>query len=313
MNSKNRFILSAMILILLSIFIGCSNQNKPNLDGEKVRDYANALYNRELYPQAVREYQRYLDLYDVNVQQRANINFIIGNVHFDRLHNYEDAMSYYLKVKHVFPESDLMPNVNKRIVACLERLQRSADAKQALDEATSMDPQTPITSRPGTVLAKIGEREITSGDLKHHIGQLPDYLQSQFTDRKVKIEFLRQLVATELFYDAAKRGGLDKNSEVIDGAFQAKKSLMVNKYLQNEIAGQIQISPDDVELYFKAHQDQYVEKDDKGNVKRQKTFSETQQQVAEDLARERQQKAYNELLQRMMTAENVKIYDDLVK
>jgi len=307
MNSKCRSILIVLFLI------GCSNQNQSNLDGEKVREYANALYNRELYPQAIREYQRYLDLYDVDVQQRANINFIIGNVHFDRLNNYEDAMSYYLKVKHVFPDSDLMPNVNKRIVACLERLQRSSDAKQALDEATSLDPQMTDTSRPGAVLAKIGDREITSGDLKHHIGQLPEYLQSQFTERKAKVEFLRQFVATELLYDAAKRGGLEKDNEVIEGAFQAKKSLMVNKYLQSEIAGQIKVSPDDVELYFKAHQDQYTEKDDKGNVKRQKSFSEVQKQVAEDLVRERQQKAYNELLQRMLTAENVEIYDDLVQ
>ena len=42
-------------------------------------------------------------------------------------------------------------------------------------------------------------------------------------------------------------------------------------------------------------------------------FNEVRQQAAEDLLREKQQKAYEELLQRMMQTQKVEIYDDLVK
>ena len=301
-----------ILLIVFLIYNGCSNTKQPAVDGEKVREYANALYNRELYDQAVREYQQYLDLYDVDEQQRANINFIIGNIYFDRLNDYENAMASYLKVKHIYPDSDVMTQVDKRIVACLERLQRSADAKQALDEATALEPESIVQSQPGTVIAKIGNREITSGDLKYAIGQLPEYLQSQFEDKQGKINFLQQYVATELFYDAAKRKELDQNKDVIEGAFQAKKSLMVQKYLEEEIASQVQISADDVDLYYRANKENYVEKDEEGNVTRQKPFEEVQQEVAEDLTYEKQQKAIDELLQRMMTAEKVEIYSDLV-
>jgi tetratricopeptide (TPR) repeat protein len=304
--------LFACIIALLA-FLGCAQQSQPRIDGDKVREYANALYNRELYEQAVKEYQRYLDLYDVEESQQANINFIIGNIYFDRLHDYENAMAYYLKVKHVYPDSDVLPQVDKQIVACLERLQRSADAKQALDEATSFEPDGVPESHPGTTIAKIGDREITSGDLKYHIDQLPEYIQSQVKDKKAKIEFLHQFVATELFYDAAKRKALDKDKDVVEGTFQAKKSLMVQKYLQDEIAKQVQMKPEDVELYYKANKEKYVEKDDNGNVKRQKPFTEVRQEAAEDLLREKQQKAYEELVRRMMTAEKVEIYDDLVQ
>ena len=300
-------------IIALLVLLGCAQQSQPSIDGDKVREYANALYNRELYEQAVKEYQRYLDLYDVEEPQQANINFIIGNIYFDRLHDYENAMAYYLKVKHVYPESDVLPQVDKQIVACLERLQRSADAKQALDEATSFEPDAVPASHPGTTIAKIGDREITSGDLKYHIGQLPEYIQSQLKDKKAKVEFLQQFVATELFYDAAKRKALDKDKDVVEGTFQAKKSLMVQKYLQDEIARQIQMKPEDVELYYKANKEKYAEKDDKGNVKHQKAFNEVRQEAAEDLLREKQQKAYEELVRRMMTAEKVEIYDDLVQ
>jgi tetratricopeptide (TPR) repeat protein len=303
----------ALILFVIFHFMECSKKRQPSTSGEKVREYANVLYNRELYSQAIREYQRYLDYYDVDNQQRANINFIIGNIYFDRVHDYENAMAYYLKIKHMFPESNILPQVDKQIVACLERLQRSADAKQALDEATNLEPESVPKSHPGSVIAKIGDREITSGDLKYHIGQLPDYLQSQFRNKEARVNFLKQFVATELFYDAAKRKGLEKDKDVVEGTFQAKKSLMVQKYLEEEIANQIQISSDDFQLYYKANKDKYVEKDDQGNVKRQKSYEEVQKQVSEDLVREKQQKAYEALLERMMTAEKVKVYEDLVE
>ena len=38
--------------------IQCSQQSEPSIDSEKIREYANALYNRELYSQAIKEYQR---------------------------------------------------------------------------------------------------------------------------------------------------------------------------------------------------------------------------------------------------------------
>jgi len=311
MKRLNHSLKVLFIVAVGFIWITCSGRNR--VDGDKVREYANALYNRELYTQAVEEYQRYLDFYHVDENGQANVNFIIGNIYFERLHDYENAMAYFLKVKHVYHESELVSQADKQIVACLERLQRSAEAKQALDEATSLNPDDITKSRPGDIVAKIGSREITSGDLSFHINQLPEYVQSQMKDRKTKLEFLRQYIATELFYDAAKRQGLDKDKDVTEGTYQAKKSLMVQKYLQNEIADELEIKPEDAKLYYEAHQERYTEKDDKGNVKKLKPFQEVQRQVAQDLAQERQQMAYEQLLDQMVEAEDVRIFDDKVR
>jgi tetratricopeptide (TPR) repeat protein len=310
MNGYKR-IVTIIGLMFIVIFGSCSK--RPGIDGEKIREYANALYNRELYTQSVREYQRYLDRVPLDEEKQANINFIIANIYFERLHDYENAMAYYMKVKHVFPESSLTGEADKQIVACLERMQRSSDAKQALEEATSLNPDELIKPRPGDVVAKIGSREITSGDLSFHISQLPDYIQSQLKDRTARLQFLKQYIATELFYDAAKRQALDKDKDVIEGTYQAKKSLMVQKYLENEIAGDVEVKPDDVRLFYNANKENYAEKDDKGNIKRQKPFSEVQQQVAQDLMQSRQQKAYEQLLDRMVEAEDVRIFEDKVK
>lgn len=314
-NSISKKVLIPFIIFMFSglFLLSCTETEEPAIDGDKIREYANALYNRELYPQAIAEYQRYLDFYPIDEVQQANINFIMGNIYFERMNDYENALAHYLKVKHVYPDAEIQSQIDKQIIACLERLQRSADAKQALDEATSLEPEKIEKPKPGTILAKIGDREISSGDLQHRLNQLPDYIKDQFKTRDSKLEFLRQIVANELFYDAAKRKGLESDHDVIEGAFQAKKGLMVEKYLQEEIASQIQIQREDLDLYYKANKEKYVEKDDKGNVKRQKSLDEVRQQVAEDLLGEKQQAAYQDLLRRMMTAEKVEIYDDLVK
>ncbi len=304
--------IAVVLLIAAAVLSGCSG-GRSKVEGEKVREFANALYNRELYSQAIQEYTRYLDLYTPDDKEQANIQFVIGNIYFERLHDYENAMASYLKVKHLHPESDLMPQVDKQVVQCLERLRRSTDAKQALDEATSLEPSALPKSRPGEVVARIGDRTITSGDLQFQIGQLPDYVKSGFGDRKGKVEFLHQYVATELFFDAAKRKGLNQDKDVVEGTFQAQKSLMVQKYLEQEVADQVKITPEDVELYYKGNMERYAEKDKSGKVTRQKPLDEVRKQAAEDLLRERQQKALNELVERMMRTEKVELYDDRVQ
>jgi tetratricopeptide (TPR) repeat protein len=303
------FILVTVILGLM--LSGCSGKGS-KASGEKIRGYANELYNRELYVQAVREYENYLNFYKADDSEKANITFTIANIYFERLHDYENALANYLRIKHLFPEKNLATQVDQQIVACLERLNRSSDAKQALDEATAIDQSKVQSSRPGKIIARIGNRPITNEDLKFQLNQLPDYMKDQFKDKKQKLEFLRNYIATELFYDAAKRKGLDNDKDVVEGAFQTKKNLMVQKYLQEEIVPRIKISTGDLQLYYKANLDKYTEKDVKGKVKRQKPFEEVQKPVSENYIREKQQQAVQELLGRMMTAEKVEVYDDLV-
>jgi hypothetical protein len=192
-------------------------------------------------------------------------------------------------------------------------LQRTQDAHQMLEETTSLDTSQVRKSRPGEVVARIGDRQITQGDLEFEIGQLPPMMQSQFQSAEAKKKFLEQYIATELLYETAKRANLDKDKEVIEGTFQAKKRLMAQKYAEDEITQKIDIKPEDLELYYKANKERYAEKDDDGKVIREKPLAEVQQQVFQDLALERQNKAYEELIQRLTRAQSVEIYDDKIK
>lgn len=303
------------VLVILVLLVGSlifPGKQEMQIPGSQIRELANKLYEWKLYPEAIHQYQYYLDFYTADKDELGNINYIVANIYFDRLRDYQGALTHYAMVKYFSPESNLVSDVNKKIVACLERLERTQDARQVLKTATALD-TAQVMARPGAVIAEFGDRKVTQGDLDFELTQLPAYVQEQFKAPEDKKKFLEQFIATELMYETAKRAGLDQDKEVIQGAFQAKKQLMAQKYLEQEITRDLSLKPEDVELYFKANSEKYAERDDKGTVTRQKPLAEVQQQVAQDLIREKQTKAYQVLIERLTRAQNVKIYDDKIK
>jgi len=88
---------------------------------------------------------------------------------------------------------------------------------------------------------------------------------------------------------------------------------MAQKILKEEIQKMVSINQSDVDLYYKANKEKYAEKDKDGKIVRQKAFQECAEQVAQDLFQERQQEAYQKLLERLMKAENVTIYEKRIQ
>lgn len=303
-----------LFVSLITIMVmNCQNNQAPSVDGDKLREYAGDLINRSLYKQAIEVYKDYLAQYKVDKKEQANVTYIIADLYFERLNDYESALAYFLKIKHLYPESSLIDETNQKIVACRERMGDTADAKQTLDEAVALDPDAVQKKRPGEVVARIGKREITQGDLDFEMRKLPPSVRNQLTGKEQKLQFLREYVATELLYDTAKRAGFDKDPEVLEGAFQAKKALMVQRLLQDRVADKTEIEANDVELYYQAYKENYAEKDDEGNIVRQKPLDEVQEQVIQDLTRQKYQDAYQGLIEKMILAEDVQFYENRIQ
>jgi peptidyl-prolyl cis-trans isomerase C len=238
---------------------------------------------------------------------------MIANIYFDRLNDYENALAYYLRIKYLYPESPLQTEASKKMVACLENMRRSGDARQIVEQTAALDESQKPKNAPGEVIARIGTRQITTGDLQHEINTLPVYVKEQLHSKEQKIEFLKSYIAQELLYDSARRKGLDKDKDVREGVRKAEKSLMAQKLLEQEIQEEINLdnyTNADVEVYFKANIDKYSEKDENGKVTKTPAFSEVRQRVAQDFIQEKQQEAYQRLIQRLMDAENVEIYEN---
>jgi hypothetical protein len=276
------------------------------------REYANSLVDAQLYAAAAAEYERLLGSGRLDDNQRANLSLIVADLYKDEAHDYAKALQYYLRVKHLYPKSKLADQVGPRIVECLERLGRSLDAKLELEAQTRLDSDKGASSAPEdkAVVARIGKREITYADLDEEIKKLPDYLREQFDQPGKKLEFLQQYLATELLYDKAKRLNLEADPEIVENAFQVKRSMMVQKLLDQEVRNAVKITPEDLKLCYDAHKDRYAKKDN-GKVVGQKTLVEAKDELEADLRREREQEAQQKLLQQLMQAENVQLYSDL--
>jgi peptidyl-prolyl cis-trans isomerase C len=159
------------------------------------------------------------------------------------------------------------------------------------------NPQSAI--RNGPVVAKIGNREITQGELEKKIAP-------GVSDPAQQFQALQQYVLRELLYNAAKRRGLDRDKDVTAQTFEFKKDLMAQHLLREEL-GQVQVSDQNVELYYQAHRDRYVERKE-GAKPRQKTLAEIRPQVEADLRQERMGQAQQGLLQKLLKAENAQIF-----
>lgn len=303
-------------MITLTIW-GCGEGNTPDISADQQRALANELDNRELYPQAIEEYKIYLEQYSISPEMRANILFTIAGIYFERLRDYQNAMAYYIRVKNLYPGSKIINEVNKQIIACLERMDKSSDAAQALREATNLDKSQVPENKPGEVVAVIGDRKITQGDLDLELDRtlkrIPPQMRPKDLSRDQKIDFLKQFLTIELLYNTAKRKGLDKEKEIIDGTFEAKKMLMAEMLRQQELSDKVKVANTDIELYYEKHKDEFTEKDKDGKVKRQKTLQEAQEEVARKVQSEKENEAMNDLFMRMMKAQNVQIFQEKIK
>ncbi|MBM4050000.1 MAG: hypothetical protein FJ279_33305, partial [Planctomycetes bacterium] len=161
-------------------------------DAERQRQFANKLEAQGLKREAIQAYEQYLELADPSASERANLYYKLGKLHSE-LSEYEKALACYLKVEIADPKSKLADEIGPRIVECWERLGKDIDAQYALEQRAALDkPKAPKEKR-GAVVAKIGDREISMGELDDAIQRMP-WAASQLKSPQQKLQFLQQYI-----------------------------------------------------------------------------------------------------------------------
>jgi tetratricopeptide (TPR) repeat protein len=299
-------------ILVLSVFLmSCSNGgNSLSMSVEKQKEYANKLKEQGLFKQAVNEFKKLQDRGKLSDKENANISYLIGKIYMDDLNDYQNALAEFTRVKVILPESDLTQEVNTRTIECLERLGKPLDAQREAERLSTINKKAEMPK--GTVVAKIRDRSITKEDLDNEIRKLPSYVQEMYKDDSKKAEFLKQFIATELMYDSAKRRNFENDKDIVEKTFQAKKSFMVQKLFEEEMKGKLTISESDLKNYYEAHKKDYVEKD-KDKKEKQKTYEEAKESVKQAYAMEKEQEIYQQLINQLLQAEKVTIYEDVFK
>jgi len=221
------------------------------------RELGNKLKSEKMYDQAAEAYEKYLHYAQIDSESRANIYFTIGELYFEN-HKYEQALSAYYMADLIGAPAIIRDSLNIKIVNCLERLGRQFSAEYALQSKTSIDkdakPQT-----EGVVIAQIGDRNITMRDIDEKLELLDEKTRSEYRDNpQKKFEFLQQFISREVLAKKAQKMGYDKDKNVLERLDDMKKALMVEQMVQNEFKTKVNVTPEDVKLYYEANKSKYT-------------------------------------------------------
>lgn len=247
-----------LLVILVLVLLGPGGSQPPAaLLPEQHRTLAAALEAQGLYQQAVDEYTRYLDTASIPEEQRANLLYRIGTIYLDQLADYENALAAFIRISHLYPKAAVTREAEKRMVRCFEELKRGSDAQRKLKQLTDLKPEE---EEPGTgpVVARIGGRSITRDQLERELDQLPEAQRKIYEDPEKKREYLQSRLIEELFYDMALRKEYDKNKEIRKQVRDFEKMLLANRIMEEEVRRKVQVTPGDIELYYKAHPEEFT-------------------------------------------------------
>lgn len=254
----------AMFASLVFLLVRPASQKETsvlaNWTPEKQFRYANTLVSKGLKHEALDAYEKYMEMIDASPENRAKVAYQMGSIYMD-LGEYEKALASFYRVDMEDSDTELAPEVGQKVVACLERLGMTSQARYELESRTAMGEKETEDKGEGfgPVIARIGKEEVRLSAINEALDQLAPWMKKQYESDEGKVEFVRQYIANELLYRKAKRLGYENDADVRVKLQDLTKQVLVQKVVMDEI-GKVIIDPRDVKLYYDAYKDKYAEK-----------------------------------------------------
>jgi hypothetical protein len=287
----------ALCLLPFSFALGltaCDSSRSAFTRGQ-YRAAATALYERQLYREAIDAYQEYLRSPVIAQDDVPNVLYQMGVIYQENLMDPKGALAKFAVVKALYPENTFGNQLGKRMVACLEGMGRSADAVQARSRLTDLNPDTAKVAGSGTIVAELDGRKITLGEIAAMAGKLPEApLELN--------QLVREYVAQILIADAARRKGIADRPEVKLRIGQAENQILTQAGLMEEIKIQPP-SGNDLKYYFEANKARYLQGADSNAA-----FEKLAPRVQADWAREKQGAEYRKYVERLLQTAQVRFY-----
>jgi len=105
-------------------------------------------------------------------------------------------------------------------------------------------------SKSGQVLAKVGDKEITTAYFDRQIANLPESAKQFVTQGQGKKAMLEGMVNREIIFNEAIKKKLDKDAELQRKVEDMKRELLVTTYLQNEVISKIKVDDKEVRDFY---------------------------------------------------------------
>ncbi len=284
--------ISGACLAVALLWIAACGPKEQGLTREQYRQAATALFQQQLYADAVQIYDAYLKSPVISAEDVPKVLYQIGLIQQDHLRDCSAALARFTVLKALYPDETFNGQVGKRMVNCLETVGRSADASQTLSNLTSMNPQDSTATGSGDIVAELDGRKITLGEVASAFGKLPD-------DAKGRYDATRSYVAQILVAQAAHRKGLSEKPEVKKRLAQIADQVLTGEMLREEVKVPMP-SANDLKYFFEGNKARYQSGSDSG-----KTLQDLQAKVAEDWQREKAAEQTNAYVENLLRASQV--------
>jgi len=276
-------LLLAALVILMAINLvvtlpsrrGGSSATTQGLSTEQVKDLASKLAQRNLYEQAAATWQDYLTTAQLAGPERARIHFQIGAL-LEKAGLYGQAIEHFYRSEAAAKVGELGPQINDHVKECFEHLGKFSSLRYELMDRTSLNPSQ---SAGGKVVAEIGAEKITEAQLdalieegiENQLAPMKAFMTpEQFNEQKkraleqsrspqAKQEFLQGWLAEEILYRQALQDALGDKPEVKRLMHELTRSALSRQLMNEQLASRIHITDTDVQTYYTANKDQYVE------------------------------------------------------
>ncbi len=301
------------IALCAVLFYTCSPYSPASdIPQERQQALADALAERQLYEQAVEEYKLYLERYKLDFTTRAEVNFTIGDILYEQLNDYANALTYFSKIRHLYPESSLIDVTNDRIVACLEKMGRSAEAMRVARETESFaEEESPFEILSGDTIAVVDGTVLTSGEFNrifiYYYNMLPPDQRSEAPTQDHKLVFLRNYIKSEVLYNSAKRRGIDKSQEFKEMQYLQMRDIMVQSLLRIEIYDKIEIDESEIMDYYNNNGDVLVKTNQDGTQDKP-SLDEARDVIRQILISQKGQGLQEQMTDRLIEAQDAQIH-----
>lgn len=108
------------------------------------------------------------------------------------------------------------------------------------------------------LLAKIGDKKIMMSDLKRMISYYDPEKQKILEQQpQFKATILQRIVQGMVLSKIAKDNGFDKRPDIKEQIELMTNDLLASQYLLKEVVGKINVTEEDISLYYKAHLEEF--------------------------------------------------------
>jgi len=290
------------LVVVLTVFVGKSPAGGDV--ASLVRETAAKLQAAGLAGEAILQYEEYLRSPGIEPRTRAGIAYSVGQM-YESEGRPEKALGWYYRVEGADPGSSQQKEAAKRIVAILDALGRHQAAKAVLSGATALDKDK--TRGSGKLVAEVGDRKISLEEINAALDALPPQLKQPFEGRDGKKQFLKKYVADELLYEKARRLQYDADPRWLKQLDDIKRQVLVARVIEEEILSKVSVEEGDLRNYFEANKSRYT------RDKKIPPFEKARQEAERDYRMEKSQAKYQELVERLVAADNIRLFPENVE